>query len=105
MGKRRIPVVVPDNVDSLLGKPVTESLDLHGLTAAQAEAQVDFFLARHSGLETGAVVRIVTGKGRRSESDPVLLPLVQRLLEGKLARYVARHRLDVGSGAYLVQVR
>ncbi len=67
-----------------------EELDLHGLTAAQAQAVLKAFLhdARRHGL---GCVRIVHGKGRGaaeldSSGAPVLKNLVDRML---------RHRADV----------
>lgn len=67
-----------------------EELDLHGLTAVQAQAMVKAFLAdaRRHGL---GCVRIVHGKGRGaaeldSSGAPVLKNLVDRML---------RHRGDV----------
>lgn len=67
-----------------------EELDLHGLTAAQAQAVLKAFLgdARRHGL---GCVRIVHGKGRGaaeldSSGAPVLKNLVDRML---------RHRSDV----------
>jgi hypothetical protein len=50
------------------------------------------------------VVRIVTGKGIGSPGRPVLLPLVRRLLEGELARYVDALSLDTDGGSYLVRI-
>jgi DNA-nicking Smr family endonuclease len=60
---------------------------------------------RWSASRPGAVVRVITGRGNRSEAGPVLRPLVRELLEGRLKRYVRRYSVETGGGAYLVQVR
>ncbi|HEY0335337.1 MAG TPA: Smr/MutS family protein [Stenotrophomonas sp.] len=83
---------------------IQDELDLHGATAAQAEAMLRQFLQEAHAHEYGCV-RIIHGKGLQSEAGvPVLKNLVDRLL---------RHRSDVlafhsapaaqgGTGALLV---
>jgi DNA-nicking Smr family endonuclease len=106
MGRRRIPIKdFPDPVDTLVGKPVEASTDLHGLDARTAEVQLEAFLTRFSRSRPGAVVRVITGRGNRSDGGAVLKPLVRTLLEGRLAGLVQRYTTEVGGGAYLVQVR
>ena len=105
MGKRRIPQVqTAGPIDSILGKPVVAEVDLHGLDAKGAELRLESFLTRLRVTSPGAVVRVITGRGNRSEGAAVLRPLVARLLEGRLKKHVERYRLDSGSGAYLVQL-
>ncbi len=60
--------------------PIGAEIDLHGLTAAQAEAELRRFLG--SALARGvACVRIVHGKGHRSgDRGPVLKATVNALL-------------------------
>jgi DNA-nicking Smr family endonuclease len=106
MGKRRIPLKTStDPVDSLLAKPVEAETDLHGLDARSAEIKLESFLPRLAQTKPGAVVRIITGRGNRSESGPILKPLVRDLLDGPLAKYVQRYTIEAGGGAYLVQLR
>lgn len=106
MGKRRIPLKTDTGpIDSLLGKPVEGETDLHGLDARSAEIKLESFLPRWAKTKPGAVVRVITGRGNRSDSGPVLKPLVRDLLDGRLARHVQRYTLETGGGAYLVQVR
>jgi DNA-nicking Smr family endonuclease len=103
MGKRRIPQVPPAGpIDSLLGKPVVAEVDLHGFDARGAEIRLESFLSRMS--KPGLVVRIITGRGNRSEGGAVLRPLVDQLLRGRMSRYVAQHRIEPGGGAYLVEI-
>lgn len=105
MGKRRIPMKTStDPVDSLLGKPVEAETDLHGLDAKSAEFKLESFLHRLAQTKPGSVVHIITGRGNRSESGPILKPLVRDLLDGHLAKHVERYTVEAGGGAYLVQV-
>jgi len=106
MGKRRIPLKTStDSVDSLLAKPVEAEADLHGLDAGSAKVKLESFLSRLAQTRPGSVVRIITGRGNRSEGGPVLQPLVRDLLDGHLAKHVQRYTLISAGGAYLVQVR
>jgi DNA-nicking Smr family endonuclease len=106
VGKRRkIPVVQPDPIRTLHGTLPMDELDLHGLNADQAERRLRGFLEGWARQEPGAVVRIVTGKGARSQGAPVLRTRVLELLQGELARQVEDWAVDQGGGAYLVRVR
>ena len=86
---------------------VTDELDLHGLTVAEANPRLAAFLDQARG-ERLACVRIVHGKGLRSPgNDPVLKPKVLGWLrqhDGVLA-YTAARRTDGGSGALYVLLR
>ena len=82
-------------------------LDLHGLTAAQAAAALGAFIdaCRREGCEW---LRIIHGKGRRSEAaQPVLKALVLTSLTGHPAVLALRSagRRDGGSGAVRVLLR
>src|SRR3989442_653745 len=105
MGKRRILLKTStDPTDSVLAKPVEAETDLHGLDARSAELKLESFVARWAQTKPGAVVRVITGRGNRSDQGPVLKPLMRELLEGRLAPYVERYTVEQGGGAYLVQV-
>ncbi len=81
-------------------------LDLHGKTAADAEALVADFLSSssRSGLEK---VLIVHGKGLHSAADPVMAGVVRKALEGnKLAgSFGPADRNQGGKGATWVRIR
>jgi hypothetical protein len=94
-----------DASDPLLGAPVAAQLDLHRLTGQEVEGVVRGFLETQQRRGPGAVVRIITGKGRNSADGPVLLPRVRTLLKGALARYVADWRLGDDGGSFVVKVR
>lgn len=84
---------------------VADEVDLHGLTADEAERRLQMFLQRVSRTASGEVVRVITGRGARSEGQPVLQGVVRDALNGWLADHVMEWAVDVGGGAYLVRVR
>ncbi|HSH45431.1 MAG TPA: Smr/MutS family protein, partial [Longimicrobiales bacterium] len=84
---------------------VADEVDLHGLTAAQAERRLEMFLDRVAVTARGRVVRVITGRGTGSAGRPVLQDVVRDALNDWLSHRVAEWAVDVGSGAYLVRVR
>ncbi len=94
-----------DASDPLLDAPVVAQLDLHRITSDEVERLVRNFLETQQRRGAGAVVRIITGKGKNSPDGPVLLPKVRTLLKGPLARYVADWRLGDDGGSFVVRVR
>lgn len=83
---------------------VQDELDLHGATALQAEGLLRRFLAEARDHDHGCV-RIIHGKGQRSDRDaPVLKNTVDRLLRQR-ADVLAFHSAPAaqgGTGAVLV---
>ena len=55
-----------------LDGPVADTLDLHGMTWSEAEPAVVAFLNRVRKRQPGALVHVITGKGRGSPGHPVL---------------------------------
>lgn len=55
--------------------------------------------------QPGAVVHIITGKGKGSAGAPVLRGLVKSLVKGELSEFVAEWARDDGEGGYKVRVR
>jgi DNA-nicking Smr family endonuclease len=82
---------------------IQDELDLHHLRAADAERLLKTFLnqARHG---SRLCVRIVHGKGLRSESTPVLKSLVDRVLRhrGDVLAFASAPLNQGGTGAVLV---
>src|SRR5436190_1412282 len=78
-------------------------LDLHGLGAIAARSAVRAFLEGWRRRKAGAVVHIITGKGKGSASGPVLRGLVKTLLQGELRAMVEESQLDDGDGGYRVR--
>ena len=104
--KRRLTHVAGhEPPDTLLGKIPVRQLDLHRTHADQVERRVRDFLIPCTRNDPGQVVRIITGKGNRSEEGPVLLPLVRRLLETTLAECVTEFTLDRDGGSFLVRLK
>lgn len=87
------------------GVIVADTLDLHGENSVTAERRLESFLVRWHRTRSGVVVRVITGRGNRSEGGPVLRGVVRQLLVGRLAGYVEEFTVDEGAGAYLVRVR
>ena len=102
-GKGRHPAF--DARDPLLDARADAELDLHGLGAIEARAAVRAFLESWRRRKAGAVVHLITGKGKGSASGPVLRGLVKTLLQGELRALVAEWGLDDGEGGYRVRVR
>ena len=89
----------------LLSEYPADKLDLHGMTAAQAEPRVMAFMKRQSHTASGRVVHIITGKGNRSEGAPVLPGLVRALLDDDLTRLVREVAGLPGGGGVAVRLR
>ena len=102
-GKSGHPVF--DSRDPLLDARVDAELDLHGYSATEAPSAVRTFLQTWQRRKVGAVVHIITGKGKGSANGPVLRGLVKSLLQGELRAMVGEWGLDDGEGGYRVRVR
>ena len=106
MGRRRSRQPPPSGPSNPLHSAIVEDeRDLHHLTAEEAAVQLEFFLVGWSRRRSGAVVRVITGRGNRSPGGPVLRPLVRALLSGRLAPVVEDYVVETGGGAYLIRVR
>ena len=106
MGRRRASTPPPSGPSKALHSAIVEDeRDLHHLTAEEAAVQLEFFLVGWSRRRSGAVVRVITGRGNRSPGGPVLRPLVRALLVGRLAPVVEDYVVETGGGAYLIRVR
>lgn len=88
-----------------LDGPIDHVLDLHGMNSVEAQVRVTSFLQTNARRRPGALLHIVTGRGRGSVAGPVLRPLVKRLLTGELARFVAAMGRDVDDGGFVVRLR
>jgi DNA-nicking Smr family endonuclease len=81
-----------------------DSLDLHGFSVREAEARVSQFIPGIAKTHPGAIVEIVTGRGRHSREEPVLRDVVKSLLKGRLSKHVREFALSVDGGAYRVRL-
>ena len=84
------------------GIRVDGEFDLHGMTAIDAERWLKQFLgeAYKEGLHC---IRIIHGKGTRSEAGPVLHNVVDRILrhQGRVLAYCSAPQNQGGTGAVL----
>lgn len=94
-----------DASDDLSSAPLAGRLDLHRMTADQAEVAVRGFLDTWRRREPGAVVLIITGKGKGSAGGPVLGPAIQALLKTRLRGFISDWALDDSEGAFRVRIR
>jgi len=94
-----------DASDDLLDARPVASLDLHGFTAAETPQAVRSFLESWRRRKPGAIVHIITGKGKGSAGGPVLRGVVKTLLQGELRSLVATWGLDDAEGGYMVELR
>jgi DNA-nicking Smr family endonuclease len=95
----------PSTPRTLHTERVIDELDLHGLTADEAEGRLEIFLDRVAATEPGGVVRVITGRGTGSAGQPVLQGVVRDALNGWLRHRVAEWAVDVGGGADVVRVK
>lgn len=105
MPKRRSKHPRFDSSDDLSSAPLAGRIDLHRLSVDQAEVVVRNFIDTWRRREPGAVVLIITGKGKGSADGPVLRPAIQTLLKTRLSGFVAEWALDDSEGAFRVRVR
>ena len=104
--KRRVVEMTPGPpLETLLAVEPVRTLNVHGHSTDQAARAVADFVRTCARSESGQVVAIVTGKGLHSAGAPRLEPLVRRLLDGELARFVAGFSRDSARGRFLVRVR
>lgn len=86
-----------------LDGPVDDTLDLHGMTAAEALPAVTAFVRRVRKRQPGALVHVITGRGKGSPGRPVLRTRVKTLLRGDTLP-VAAWALDLDGGGYLLRL-
>ena len=86
--------------------PPAASYDLHGQSVLEALKNAEGFLRSQAAARPGAVVQVVTGRGKSGSGAPIRTrtrSLLKRLKEqGALVRdYV----LEEGEGSFLVRLR
>ena len=90
----------PDPFDPLDGA-VTAVLDLHGMNATEARAAVTGFVQR---APRGALLHVITGKGRNSPAAPVLRNTVRALLRSGTMPRVKSWGVDDNEGGFLLRL-
>jgi DNA-nicking Smr family endonuclease len=87
-----------------LDGPVDATLDLHGHRGFEVEPAVTAFVQRVYRRQPGALLHVITGKGRGSSGRPVLKSKVKTLLRsGTLP--IAEWALDLDGGGYLIRLK
>jgi DNA-nicking Smr family endonuclease len=80
--------------------------DLHGQTVLEAAANAERFLAAQAKARPGAVLRIITGRGRAGGGAPIrtrVRTMLRRLkTEGRIVRDFI---LEDSEGSFLVRLR
>jgi len=104
MARRRKPPPIRDPFDPLDG-PVDHTIDLHGLRADEARAYVLNVVASVHRKTPGALVHIITGKGRGSAAGPVLKGAIRTLLKSGQVPNVETWATDLDDGGYLVRMK
>lgn len=79
------------------------TLDLHGLTAAEAEAAASRWLSAQQAAGE-STVRIVTGRGLHSQGPAVLPGVVEELLRSLAGSRIERFEKEPGGGVYRIQL-
>jgi DNA-nicking Smr family endonuclease len=103
--RRRPPSPPGGSGPDLLDARPRAVLDLHGFRGDEVALAVANFVTSWQRRSPGAVVHIVTGRGRGSAGRPVLAPAVRRCLRGDLAGCVREWCPDVAGGGFLVRLR
>jgi DNA-nicking Smr family endonuclease len=80
--------------------------DLHGQTVSQAVANAERFLRAQARARPGAIVRLITGRGRAGGGAPIrtrVRTLLKNLREGQTI--VRDYVLEDSEGSFLVRLR
>lgn len=80
------------------------SLDLHGETAESARRIAELWL-REQQSDAVPLVRVITGRGRRSLGPPVLPGEIEDLLTQLRGSVVAQFAIESSGGAFRVELR
>ena len=87
-----------------LDGPVHDTLDLHGMSGIDGVAAVMSFIQRVQRRQPGALVHVITGKGRGSPGRPVLKTKVKTLLRGG-GLPVTVWGEDLDGGGFLIRLK
>jgi DNA-nicking Smr family endonuclease len=92
---------MPDWTD----RPAAATFDLHGQTVSEAVANAERFLRAQARARRGAVVRLITGRGRAGGGAPIRTR-VRTLLRGlhDQGTVVRDYVLEESEGSFLVRL-
>jgi DNA-nicking Smr family endonuclease len=86
-------------------RPAAATFDLHGQSVVEAATNAERFLSAQARARPGAVVRLITGRGRSGGGAPVrtrVRTLLRALKDG--GRLVRDFVLEETEGSYLVRL-
>ncbi|HEX5387070.1 MAG TPA: Smr/MutS family protein [Gemmatimonadales bacterium] len=87
-------------------RPPAATFDLHGQTVLEAATNARHFLASQAKARPGAVVRLITGRGRSGGGAPIRTRTRTLLAELKASGQVVRdYLLEDTDGSFLVLLR
>lgn len=81
------------------------TLDLHGFMASEVPLALSTFFSSWRRRAKGALVHVITGKGKGSPGRPVIQPRVRRLLSEEFDDVVASFEPDETGGGFLVKLK
>ena len=90
--------------DPLDGTP-TDTLDLHGFRADEAAAHFELYLNRQRKRAPGALLHVITGKGRHSPNGPVLKRVIRQAIRADGETRIAAWSRDDDHGGFLIRMR
>ena len=90
----------PDPFDPLDG-PVTAALDLHGMNVSQARSALTGLVQR---APRGALLHVITGRGRNSPGAPVLRNTIRAMLRSGTMIRVKSWGVDDNEGGFLLRL-
>jgi DNA-nicking Smr family endonuclease len=86
-------------------RPPLATFDLHGQTVLEAATNAERFLRAQARARPGAVVRLITGRGRSGGNAPIRTRIRGLLRALKDAGSLARdYTLEETEGSYLVRL-
>lgn len=83
---------------------VNESLDLHGYSGGEVRAFLTTFLREAQRRHPGGLLHLITGRGKRSATGPVLKPLVKGVLAATPVGVVEAWGKDDADGGFVVRL-
>ena len=90
-------------LDPLDGIP-TGTFDLHGYRASEATAAFEHYLTQQRKRSPGALLHIITGKGRNSPRGPVLKSVIRKAIRDDEGRRIAAWSKDEDDGGFLLRL-
>ena len=86
-------------------RPPAATFDLHGQTVSEAAANADRFLRAQAKARPGAVVRMITGRGRAGGGAPIRTRVRSQLRALREQGVVVRdYVLEETEGSFLVRL-